>query len=86
MSTKYPKSGKPSARVSEAKVAQSYRLSPAKIARAQEILGAPTATATIEQALDMIVFRRELVGGLDRAFGLSIAEAFSDGSGSRRHR
>ena len=84
MSTKYPKSSKPPARVSEAKVAQSYRLSPARVARAQEILGTPTATATIEQALDLVVFRQELVGGLDRAFGLPIAEAFPDGGGRRR--
>ena len=61
----------------------SYRLSPAKIARAQGILGTATATATIEQALDAIVFRRELIDGLDRAFGLPITEAFPDPSRRR---
>ena len=71
-------------RVSEAKAAMSYRLSPAKIARAQAILGTSTATATIEEALDAVVFRRELVDGLDRAFGIPIVEAFPDDRGRRR--
>lgn len=75
--------GKP-AKVSEAKVAMSYRLSPAKIARAQNILGTATATATIEEALDLVVFRRELTDGLERASGIEIAEAFPDAPAKRR--
>lgn len=67
------------ARVSEVKVAKSYRLSPAKIARAQKILGAPTATATIEEALDMIVFRQELLDGTRAIAGLEITTVFPDG-------
>ena len=70
----------PPARVSEAKVAKSYRLAPAKIARAQKILGARTATATIEQALDMIVFRQELMDGTRAIGGLEIDDAFPDGT------
>jgi len=70
--------------VSEAKVAMSYRLSPAKIARAQAVLGTATATATIEEALDMIVFRQELMRGVDRAFGLPIMEAFPDRRPTKR--
>lgn len=66
------------ARVSEAKTAMSYRLSPAKIARAQNILGTPTATATIEQALDLVIFRRELMEGLEAASGIEITQAFPD--------
>jgi hypothetical protein len=66
-------------RVSEAKVAKSYRLSPAKIARAQKILGAPTATATIEEALDMIVFRQELLDGTRAIAGIELTTAFPDG-------
>lgn len=72
------------ARVSEAKVAMSYRLSPAKIARAQDILGTATATATIEEALDLVIFRRELTEGLERASGIEIAEAFPDPAPKRR--
>ena len=68
----------PPARVSEVKVAKSYRLAPAKIARAQKILGARTATATIEQALDMIVFRQELMDGTRAIGGLEIDDAFPD--------
>jgi hypothetical protein len=84
MPKKYPKSSGKSVGVGEAKVAMSYRLSPAKIARAQAILGTPTATATIEEALDMIIFRRELTDGLDRAFGIGIVEAFPDSPAKAR--
>ena len=74
MAAKYKKTAATRARVSEAKVAKTYRLSPAMIARAQKILGAPTATATIEQALDMIVFRQELIEGTRALAGLRIEE------------
>lgn len=66
--------------VSEAKVAMSYRLSPGKIATAQKVLGAATATAAIEQALDMVVFRHELIEGTRSINGLDIGEAFPDGA------
>jgi hypothetical protein len=66
------------ARVSESKVAKTYRLSPAKIATAKAMLGAPTATATIEQALDLVIFRRELVDGTRAMSGLEIQDAFPD--------
>ncbi len=79
-------SRKSPSRVSEAKVAMNYRLSPAKIARAQAILGTSTATATIEEALDAVVFRRELVDGVEHAFGIPIAEAFPDDTGRRGRR
>jgi hypothetical protein len=75
--------GKP-AKVSESKVAMSYRLSPAKIARARHILGTATATATIEEALDLVIFRRELMDGLEAASGIDIVEAFPDASPKRR--
>ncbi len=55
------------------KKAKSYRLSEAKIAAAQKILGAKTATATIEAALDMVVFRKELVDGTTELRGLEVA-------------
>lgn len=74
MAPKYRKPIAKRSHVSEAKVAKTYRLSPAKIARAQKILGAATATATIEQALDLVVFRRELVEGTLALAGLHIEE------------
>ncbi len=55
------------------KVPKTYRLAPEKIAAAQRILGAATATETIEQALDLVVFRQELLAGTRRLLGLTIA-------------
>ena len=78
--------GTPLAKLSEPKTAMSYRLSPAKISRAQRILGTKTATATIEAALDMVVFHRELIDGVDAAFGIDIAEGFPDSAPSTRKR
>jgi hypothetical protein len=84
MAKKYPVSGKPPGRVEEPKVAMSYRLSPTKIARAQRLLGTPTATATIEEALDLVSFRQELVDGVEKAFGLPIADAFPASKARKR--
>ncbi len=78
MAKKSSKSRKAPLRVSETKTPMNYRLSPAKIARAQAILGTPTATATIEEALDLVIFRRELMDGADHAFGIAMTEAFPD--------
>lgn len=77
MSGKSRRKSRP-ARVSEAKVAKTYRLSPRKIAEARAILGAPTATAAIEQALDLVVFRRELIDGTRAMSGLEIENRFPD--------
>jgi len=76
MPKRYSTKRRPVAPVDEPKVAMSYRLSPAKIARAQHILGTPTATSTIEQALDLVVFRRELTDGLAHAFGSEVRDVF----------
>jgi hypothetical protein len=72
------------AHVEEPKVAMSYRLSPAKIARAQRILGTATATATIEEALDLVVFRRELTEGIEHAFGARVGDAYPASRRSKR--
>jgi len=55
------------------KVPKTYRLAPDKVAAAQRILGAATATETIEQALDLVVFRQELLDGTRRLYGLDLA-------------
>ncbi len=55
-----------------AKVSKTFRLTPAKIAAAQKILGTETATETIETALDMVVFRKELLDGTRALFGVRI--------------
>ncbi|MGH9657272.1 MAG: hypothetical protein ACRD96_01950 [Bryobacteraceae bacterium] len=75
MAAKYKKTAATRPRVPEAKVAKTFRLSPGKIASAQRILGAPTATAAIEQALDMVVFRQELIEGTRALAGLRIEES-----------
>jgi hypothetical protein len=55
------------------KVPRTYRLAPEKVATAQRILGTATATETIETALDMVVFRQELIGGTRAMLGTVIA-------------
>jgi hypothetical protein len=55
------------------KKAKTYRLSESKITAAQQILGAKTATAAIEAALDMVVFRKELVDGTAALRGIELA-------------
>jgi hypothetical protein len=45
------------------KVSRTFRLTAGKVEAAQRILGTDTATETIETALDLVVFRRELVAG-----------------------
>lgn len=51
-------------KVSERKTPKTYRLAAAKIAAARRILGAPSDTAAIEMALDMVTFRAELTAGV----------------------
>ncbi len=70
-----PKTDNSSRRRPSAKVSKTYRLTPAKLAAAQKILGTSTATETIETALDLVVFRQELIDGTRALFGLSIASA-----------
>lgn len=54
------------------KLTRTFRLTPGKIESAQRILGAATATETIETALDMVVFRHELVSGAKGMLGVKI--------------
>jgi hypothetical protein len=61
------------------KVRKSYRLNPEKLAAAQKILGTATATEAIESALDMVVFRQELLNGTREMLGIRI-ESGEDGN------
>jgi hypothetical protein len=63
---------RPRAEGTTGKVPRTYRLAPEKVANAQKILGARTATETIETALDMVVFRRDLVRGTAAMLGVTI--------------
>jgi hypothetical protein len=51
---------------------KTFRLAPGRIRAAQRILGTATETATIEQALDLVLFRKELLDGTRDMFGVTL--------------
>ena len=51
------------------KVRKNVRLSQDKLTRAQRLLGAATETDAIEQALDLVSFRHEVMTGVRRLAG-----------------
>ena len=57
------------------KSARTFRLTPGKVEAAQQILGVPTATEAIETALDMVIFREELIRGTKAALGMEFSES-----------
>jgi hypothetical protein len=56
----------------EGKVRKEFWLDPKTLRRAQKILGTATERETVEVALDMIAFRRELLDGIRVLSGLQI--------------
>jgi hypothetical protein len=63
------------------KVRKNLRLTQAKVDRARRILGAATETETIEQALDLVAFRQEVVSGVRRLAGSgSLRDVTRDGA------
>jgi hypothetical protein len=56
----------------EERVSRTYRLRLSKLRAAKRALGAATATETIERALDLAVFQRELVDGTRAMLGIQI--------------
>jgi len=56
----------------EQRVSRTYRLPLSKVSAAKRALGAATATETIERALDLIVFQRELIDGTRSMQGVQI--------------
>ena len=56
----------------EERVSRTYRLPLSKLRAAKRALGASTATETIERALDLVVFQRELVDGTRAMLGIDI--------------
>ena len=63
------------ARTGATKVSRTFRITEGKVEAAQKILGTETATATIETALDMVVFRQELMDGTAALNGVKIKPA-----------
>jgi hypothetical protein len=51
------------------RVRKNYRLTQAKLDRARKLLGTDTETETIEQALDLVAFREEVLAGVRRLAG-----------------
>jgi len=59
-------------------VRKNLRLTQAKIDKAKRILGTRTETETIEQALDLVAFKKEVVEGIGRLAGTkSVRDIFS---------
>jgi len=56
----------------EGKVRKEFWLDPETLRRAQTILGTATERETVEVALDMIAFRRELLDGTRALAGIRI--------------
>lgn len=54
---------------------RTYRLTPSKLRAAKRALGVATATEAIERALELVVFRRQLVRGTRARLGIRIAAA-----------
>ncbi len=54
------------------RVPRTYRLTLSTLRAAKRALGASTATETIERALELVVFRRQLVEGTRAMLGVSI--------------
>ena len=57
----------------EARVSRTYRLRLSKLSAAKRALGAATVTETIERALDLVVFQRELIDGTRAMRGIEIS-------------
>ena len=61
------------------KVRKNLRLTQAKVDRAKRILGTATETETIEQALDLVAFRQDVIDGVRRLAGSrSMADVLGD--------
>lgn len=56
----------------EGKVRKEFWLDPETLHRAQKILGTASERETVEVALDMVAFRRELLDGARALSGLQI--------------
>lgn len=57
---------------------KNLRLHQSKIDDARMILGTPTETETIEAALDLVVFRKELAEGVRAMRGTNLVNLFDD--------
>jgi hypothetical protein len=56
----------------ELRISRTYRLPLSKLRAAKRALGAANATETIERALELVVFQRELIDGTRAMQGVEI--------------
>lgn len=56
----------------EGVVRKNLRLTQEKIDRAKHILGTATETETVEQALDLVAFRAEVLEGIEKLAGSNV--------------
>jgi hypothetical protein len=56
-------------------VPRTYRLTLSTLRAAKRALGAATATETIERALELVVFRRQLIKGTRTMLGVDITSS-----------
>ena len=61
--------------LTEGKVRKEFWLSPKLLREAQQCLGTATERETVELALDLVAFRRELAAGGSALAGLHLARA-----------
>ncbi|MEP6619432.1 MAG: hypothetical protein ABJE47_08960 [bacterium] len=59
--------------VTEGKVRKEFWLDPASLAAAQAFLGTVTERDTVELALDLVIFRRDLVAGARALKGMRLS-------------
>jgi hypothetical protein len=65
---------------SESTVKKNLRLHQSKIDAARQALGTATETETIETALDLVVFRKELIDGVRGMKGARLVNYFDEQS------
>lgn len=58
----------------EGVVRKNLRLTQKKIDRAKRILGTTTETETVEQALDLVAFRTEVLEGIEKLSGSNVLQ------------
>jgi len=66
---------------------KNYYLDEKKIRRVRAILGAKTETEAIDAALNLVVFRKEILKSLEKVAGKGgVEKVFFSGKASHRHR
>ena len=65
---------------------KNYYLDEGKIRRVRQILGAKTETEAIDAALNLVVFKREILKSLERLQAKAECRRFSSGETPDRHR